>query len=142
MMKVQILVNVYYQRLDYFFSIVTALQNSKRFSHLLLNKSLLKVCNNEATPVQSCCFNLLQWGGHCSGVFLCGFNFLSVEFGQNFDQLQSVVHKLFGYFTFIQKLAQNGHLRRLHSISCIVILFFLPVLSTFLLPVVFNSLAV
>ena len=41
------LVNVYYQRLDYcyYFSVLRPLQSSKNFSHLFLNKSLLKVCN-------------------------------------------------------------------------------------------------
>ena len=43
LMKVQSLVNAYYQHLDcyYYFSIVRALQN---FSHFLFIKSLLKVC--------------------------------------------------------------------------------------------------
>ena len=60
LMKVQCPVNAYYQRLDYYFSVVWALQNIKNFVHLLVNKSLLKVCNDEAATAQFCCFSFFS----------------------------------------------------------------------------------
>ena len=36
------------------------LQNSNNFSHLLFNKSLLKVCNDKTTTAQSCCFGFFN----------------------------------------------------------------------------------
>ena len=71
-MKVQSLVNAYYQHLDYYyFSIVQALQNSKNFNHLLLNKSLLKVCNDKATTTESCCFVFINANFEFTRVHLC-----------------------------------------------------------------------
>ena len=136
-MKILSLVNAYYQRLDfYYFSIVRALQNSNSFSHLLFTKSLLKVCNDQATTRWSCYFRFFnanfeltwcslllyflvqkficlepaksQWKGNYGGVSLCCFNFLSLEFGENLGLLYSVVHKLFGNLTFYRNLLKTG----------------------------------
>ena len=144
-MKVQSLGNAYYQRLDcYYFSIVRSLvtccssracpkctmirSQQHSFAVLASSMSILNllvfiyaiflvwqfICQE---PAQS------QLERHYSRIFLCCFKFLSVEFRQNLGQLESFVYKLFGNFTFAQKLSQNGHLRWLHSIVYIVILF-------------------
>ena len=124
--------NGYYQRLDFYhyYSIIRALQNNKNFSHFLFNKSLLKVCNDQATKARSSCsgfynanFELTrvhycyifwyrssyakvpvqsQWKKNYGCVSLRSFKALSVEFGENLGQLQSV--KLFGNLTFYRNL--------------------------------------
>ena len=70
-MKVQSLVNAYYQHLDYYFSIVRALQNTENFRHLLFTKSLLKVCNDQATTVWSCCFGFFNVNFELTRVRYC-----------------------------------------------------------------------
>ena len=63
----------YYQCLDYYyhFSIVRVLQNSKNFSQLFFNKSLLKVCNDWATTARSCCFGFFNSNFELTRVHLC-----------------------------------------------------------------------
>ena len=62
------------------FFIVRTLQNSKNFSHLLITKSSLKVCNDQATTARSCCFGFFNANFelthvHCWYIFWSGSSY-------------------------------------------------------------------
>ena len=118
-MKVQSLVNAYSQHLDYYFSIVRALQNTENFRHLLFTKSLLKVCNDQATTVWSCCF----------GFFNVNFELTRVRYCYIFWSGSSYVKTLpIANGKEIMVVSLSASCNQLY-ISCLVILLFVETCS-------------
>ena len=171
-MKVQSLVNAYYQGLDYhyyYFSIVRALQNSKNFSHSFFNKSLLKVCNNKATTTQSCCFGFFNANFELTRVRLCCIFWSGISNARNLPKVNGkemiVVSASAGLRSFLQNLERILASCSQLYINCLAILLLytnplkqafktvaqyclycdivlFTCLSTFLLSSMFDSLAV
>ena len=128
-MKILSLVNAYYQRLDfYYFSIVRALQNSKNFSHLLFTKSLLKVCNDQATTRWSCYFGFFNANFELTGVHYCYIFWSRSSYAWNLPKVSGreimVASPSAALISFLQNLERIlGYCIQLY-INCLAILLF------------------
>ena len=137
LMKVQRLVNAYYQRLDhyynYYFSIVRASQNSKNFSHLLLNKSLFKVYNDQATTAQSCYFGFFNTNLELTRVHLCYIFRSGCSYAKNLPNVNGkeimVASPPASLISFLQNLERILASCSQLYINCLAILLFIKTCS-------------
>ena len=109
-MKVQSLDNAYYQRLDYYyyyFHILRALQNSKNFSHLLFNKSSLKVCNDQATTTRFCYFGFSNASFELTRVHLCYIFWSGSSYSQNLPKVNGKETLMVPPSTTLSSFQQN-----------------------------------
>ena len=129
-MKVQSLVNAYYYHLDcyYYFSIIRTLQNSKNFSYLLFTQSFLKVCNDQATAAQSCCFDFFNANFELTRVHYC-YTFQSgSSYARNLPKVNGkeimVASSFAAFSSFLQNLERIIASCSQLYINCQVILLF------------------
>lgn len=140
-----------------------------RTSVICCSTRMLKVCSDQPTTAGSCCFGFFNASFEFTHVHLCysfwpgslytknlhkvnGKKIMVVSpstalssFLQNFERILASCTQLYINclsMLLLQNPAQNRHLRRWHSIVYIVIMSFSLVLSSFVLPDVFDSLVV